>query len=199
MSKSSFNIDRDKEICRLYLSGITQFVIAKRFLLSKARVGQILRLNGYSNKDGGDHTQTLRQQRERKTRREFNSEQMCQNNYGCSTSEYKELSLLGKNMQDEFGLNYWQTPITAFQNQRRIALQRNIIWNLTLLEWWGIWTDSKKWPLRGRLRGLYVMSRFEDRGAYEVGNVFIQTCSSNATESIIRRYPNARTKNLSSY
>lgn len=50
---------------------------------------------------------------------------------------------------------------------------------LTFEEWLQIWVDSGHLHERGRKRGQYVMSRVNDLGSYEVGNVFIQTGKQN--------------------
>jgi hypothetical protein len=66
-----------------------------------------------------------------------------------------------------------------FWSQRTKANHRGIEFNLTFEQWWDIWQQSGKWEQRGCRRGQYVMSRYNDAGAYEVGNVFIQTCTDN--------------------
>ncbi|MGQ7905526.1 hypothetical protein [Burkholderia multivorans] len=50
---------------------------------------------------------------------------------------------------------------------------------LTFEEWFGIWMESGKWDKRGKKKGHYVMSRVNDIGHYEVGNVFIQLHADN--------------------
>lgn len=54
-----------------------------------------------------------------------------------------------------------------------------IEFKLTFEEWLRIWIDSGHLHERGRKKGQYVMSRKNDIGHYEVGNVFIQLCSEN--------------------
>lgn len=51
---------------------------------------------------------------------------------------------------------------------------------LTFGEWLKIWIDSGHYKERGRGKGQYVMSRKDDLGHYEVGNVFINTTESNS-------------------
>ena len=66
-----------------------------------------------------------------------------------------------------------------FQSQRWRAQQRGITWKLTFEEWFEIWINSGYWDQRGRGANDYCMSRYGDIGAYEVGNVFIQTNAEN--------------------
>lgn len=55
---------------------------------------------------------------------------------------------------------------------------------LTFDEWWKIWQDSGKWEQRGSRKGGYVMSRKNDLGHYEVGNVFIQLHADNIRDAV---------------
>lgn len=73
----------------------------------------------------------------------------------------------------------------AFNQQRQNAKHRGILFRLSFEEWWQIWESSGCWSKRGRSRGLYAMSRFKDRGAYEVGNVQIITNEQNSAEIVV--------------
>ena len=53
---------------------------------------------------------------------------------------------------------------------------------LSFEEWSKIWLESEKWENRGRGRGKYCMSRINDLGHYEVGNVYIQLIEDNTRE-----------------
>lgn len=80
----------------------------------------------------------------------------------------------------------------AYAFQRRNAKNRGIAWKLTLEEWWEIWKSSGKYEERGRNRGQYVMARVGDQGAYERGNVEIQTHSQNALTAQAHRIAEKR-------
>ena len=54
---------------------------------------------------------------------------------------------------------------------------------LTFEQWWEIWEASGKYNLYGKGKGKYCMSRYNDIGHYEVGNVFIQLHSANAGQA----------------
>ena len=60
---------------------------------------------------------------------------------------------------------------------------------LSFEEWCKVWLDSGKWELRGNKKGQYCMSRVEDIGHYEVGNVFIQLASDNVRQGQLGRSP----------
>ncbi len=62
------------------------------------------------------------------------------------------------------------------------ASQRTIPFKLTFEQWYNIWQESGKWDHRGRGSGKYVMSRKNDKGAYEIGNVFIQSNARNVSD-----------------
>lgn len=70
-----------------------------------------------------------------------------------------------------------------FRQHKHRAEQKNIPFNLTFDEWFKIWTDSGFYALRGRGRGKYVMSRKNDEGGYESGNVFIQLNGDNVSQA----------------
>lgn len=78
----------------------------------------------------------------------------------------------------------------TLRNMSRTRLDVNgdpIEWHLTFDEWLQIWHDSGHWDERGPGRGQYVMSRYDDIGHYEAGNVFIQLGGKNIAESNRRR------------
>lgn len=88
-------------------------------------------------------------------------------------------SLLGLEMDIDM-----QLVRKRYNEQKLGAKRRGIEFNLTFDEWWGIWRPY--WSNRGRNVGNYVMCRTMDSGAYEVGNVRIDTVKGNAhTRSIV--------------
>lgn len=98
--------------------------------------------------------------------------------YSCTKEFWIELRDIGLKMV-EAGASGDTTPLRAFGHQRQAAvMRRNIQWKLTLPEWWAIWQDSGKWEQRGVGRG-YMMCRKGDKGAYEVGNVYIGSGEEN--------------------
>lgn len=80
----------------------------------------------------------------------------------------------------------------AYFDQKRNAAARNIPFRLTLPQWMQVWEESGNFADRGRGVGKYCMSRFQDRGAYEVGNVYIQLATENSSEAMRRTLANGR-------
>lgn len=76
----------------------------------------------------------------------------------------------------------------AYTAHKGGAKYRSIPFLLTYAEWSDIWKASGKWLQRGWRRGQYVMARYGDKGAYEVGNVRICLAEENRAERN-RNYP----------
>jgi hypothetical protein len=63
------------------------------------------------------------------------------------------------------------------------AKRRGITFDLSFDEWWGIWTESRRWSQRGWKPGQFVMSRYGDEGPYAVGNVYISGAKRNLKDA----------------
>jgi len=72
-----------------------------------------------------------------------------------------------------------------YTNHRNNCKRRGIELRLTIDEWFAIWQASGKWDLYGCRKGQYCMSRINDTGHYEVGNVFIQLHAANVREASV--------------
>lgn len=71
----------------------------------------------------------------------------------------------------------------AFTSQKwQAENHRKIKWKLSFVEWLDIWKKSRKLSQRGRGKGKYCMARYNDQGAYEVGNVYIQEHTNNTRD-----------------
>ena len=77
------------------------------------------------------------------------------------------MGMAGLRMPSDRDLGY------PFCSQKCSAKERGIEWLLSFEEWYKIWVDSGKFPLRGRKKGQYCMARFGDVGPYSVDNVKI--------------------------
>jgi hypothetical protein len=64
------------------------------------------------------------------------------------------------------------------------AKSRNISFNFTFDEWLNFWIESGHWEERGNKKGQYVMSRKNDIGPYELGNVYIQLGEQNLKDIV---------------
>lgn len=78
-----------------------------------------------------------------------------------------------------------RTPLYQYKCQKRNAIDRSIPFLLTFEEWWGIWEDSGKYAERGKKPHQYCMSRNNDTGGYEIGNVYISQVSENIIEQML--------------
>lgn len=115
--------------------------------------------------------------------------------------QIKEMQLSG-DLQSMFldDLDYYKRVKRTYQgirNQRR----HNPGFNLSLKEWIEVWFQwdavTKDYYFNNRTNKRpdgYVMSRFNDAGPYEVGNIFIQTHRENIREAMIGRSPSEETR-----
>jgi len=71
-----------------------------------------------------------------------------------------------------------------YENQKRQAKRRNIQFDLTFGEWLGWWLDTGNLDRRGVTSGCFVMSRKDDLGAYQLGNIECKTREQNIVEGI---------------
>ena len=74
------------------------------------------------------------------------------------------------------------------------AKQRGVLFLITLAQWKQVWLDSGKWDQRGRGAAKYCMCRIGDMGAYEVGNVFIDTNHRNVSDGNIGKIDSQETR-----
>lgn len=75
------------------------------------------------------------------------------------------------------------TDIIKYRKQKSQAKARGIDWQLTFDEWFDIWQKSGFYHLRGKGKGSYVMSRYNDTGPYHINNIFIQSNSKNIIDA----------------
>ena len=79
--------------------------------------------------------------------------------------------------------------------KNRVDAQGNPIeFKLTFEQWKDIWINSGFWHLRGNKKGQYCMSRYNDIGHYEVGNVYIQPNAENTRQHNITYSHSKETK-----
>ena len=72
-----------------------------------------------------------------------------------------------------------------YRHQRATARQRGLQMKLTFQEWYQWWQETGHWNERGK--GGYVMSRFNDQGDYELGNIFCQRDAENSREAGVKK------------
>lgn len=74
----------------------------------------------------------------------------------------------------------YKDPCIAFREHIKSATARGIPFRLTWEQWWEMWEPH--YEKRGKQAGQFVMCRTRDQGAYEAGNVRIDTVRANAEE-----------------
>jgi hypothetical protein len=160
----------ESEVCKLFESGRTQEEIASLFSVTKARIQQVLKLNGLTRIAGGA---SLRAKKRGLPpcllALQAGVESRYLKRWGISRAD-------GDSIKAAFGYR----PFLAFKNQKLNARKRGIPFDFTFGQWWELWTSSGKWNLRGR--GGYVMTRPGDAGPYCVNNVAIKTQAENLEE-----------------
>lgn len=158
--------ERAEKMANMYRQGITLAGIGATFGVTRERVRQILKRIGIAAKEGGGQKRSAVRRQQRETSREARSLAK----WGMSCDEVQSLRRSG--------------VLHAFKQQKRNAEARGITWDLSLAQWWDVWQTSGKWEQRGRGKGAYVMSRIQDAGGYEFGNVHVQLAEENSREAV---------------
>jgi predicted DNA-binding protein YlxM (UPF0122 family) len=157
---------------KLCTAGYSASEIARQYNFSRKYVQQVLQRHSsegfhYSLKE------LKRHHSEKCGKKEYLSQHLKQ--YRCSRG--CAIYLTGYNKT-------YKSPIAkAYLTQRRTAKTRGIEFLVSLPEWCRIWRDSGHWHERGRGRGKYVMARYEDKGAYKIGNVEIILSTKNNSDA----------------
>lgn len=168
--------ERADTMAAMYRAGKTLEEIGQVYSITRERVRQIItKVHGITAEHGG---QALKSRVGRAQRR-AEKEAACLLKNGCTLAQLKDLRRIGREAV-KAGAAPCKSPIQAFVTQKNSAKTRGIDWNIKLWDWWTIWQESGHWEERGRGHG-YVMCRFADKGAYEVGNVYIATATHNSS------------------
>jgi hypothetical protein len=162
-----------KEMCDLYLDGYPLRTIGELFGISGERVRQRIVKEGITGEMTPRHKkiQMSKEQRQLyKKTRIAEKDQWLREAYGCNLSE---VIVLNEGLE----LRGNMSKSDCYMAQRANAGVRGIDWKITFPEWVEFWGD--KFHMRGREIGKLVMCRKGDAGPYQIGNVFIATCSEN--------------------
>jgi len=165
---------KDSDICERYLGGEILADIGKTYGVTRERIRQILKRYGITGKDGGKSKISADRHKKMGILKDAASDLLKQSIFGCSKAEWDYY----RAMDDD----YKKTPLGFYSMQKKNANQRNIEWNITMNEWWFIWTESGRWEERGLKKHGYVMARMADVGGYSLDNVHIVTLSENSAE-----------------
>lgn len=147
--------DRDRQICERYRTGETLASIGQSYGVSAERVRKIVKRFGLDKRNAGlaiRNSQSARKQKKAPASLRV---------YGCSALELDAVPLEQRH---------------AFLQQRtNVKRAASVSWELSLIEWVGIWNQSEKWDQRGQGPSKYGLSRINLNGPYCVDNVQIAT------------------------
>jgi len=155
---------RNQDMVTAWQSGLTLQQIGDQHNISRERVRQILKKLGVPVESGGN--KLLAERKAAKHIAELNARTYAK--HGVTREKWEQIGSRARH---------------CFRSQRRDAGYRGIEWNLTLGDWWDVWQKSGKWQLRGRTKGMFVMSRINDAGGYTLGNIYITSTSNNCREA----------------
>lgn len=162
--------DNKDDLIAMYKAGSTLAQIGEKYGVSRERVRQIISQYGVIGDDGGRALKS----RVKKAARLARIEAAYLRLRGMTRDEFRAL-----NSPARWG-GYKKTPVYAFINQKKNAHTRGIPFEFIFADWWAVWVESGKFEERGCSREAYVMSRFNDEGAYNKGNVYITTLRLNS-------------------
>lgn len=156
---------RTEAMIAMYRQGITLAKIGEKFGVTRERVRQLIRAAGFLEKAGASIAARAKQERAKRERA-----LRCMDKWDVDLATWKRCRQDG--------------TIRRFESHRNAAKSRCIPFCLTFGQWLAIWENSGKAHLSGKGKGRYCMSRINDAGGYEVGNVHIQPCVENSREAV---------------
>lgn len=173
----------NNEIVSMFKSGKTINHISTLAGVTKQAISHKLRKLGFSRYDGGASVGSPERKAQRLKRVAdmvaHKKDLKCKFMYGCGRKEFLSITNGARTEDGSIQNKFWK--------QRNNAMCRGIKFNLTFPDWYKVWTDSGHLDNRGHFLGGYVMARFFDKGAYELGNVEIITSSQNVKDGYKNR------------
>lgn len=160
--------EREEKMAAMYAAGITLQNIGDKFGLTRERVRQLLGKIGVDPLSGGKRFVAASNRATATAKQRLRIEQK----YGVTPEVLKTLQANGAALR--------------YQYHKRNSKNRAIPFNLTLGQWWSVWAASGKYDLCGKGIGKFCMSRIKDSGAYELGNVHIQSSQENSREAVAK-------------
>lgn len=174
--KGPYDRQREDAMAEAYRSGLTLQEIGDRHGVSRERVRQIITKNyGLTRNGGGAHATSVTRRAARAEVKGARAEARCLKAYGCSIAE-RDDCMAGQRIAGS------SSPAVVYRTQKRSAEGRGIRWEITLPQWWRVWTESGRWNQRGRRRAITYLARRRNTGPYAVWNVYITTLADNAAD-----------------
>lgn len=158
--------ERADRMALMYRQGVTLAKIGNQYGLTRERVRQIIGKTGITAAEGGASKSAEYRREAAAAKREA----VWLAKYGLPYAVVRQLQA--------------DRVTHAFHKHKRNSDSRGIDFRLTFIAWLSIWQASGKLDQRGRGKGKYVMSRINDAGAYELGNVHIQLATENSREAV---------------
>lgn len=165
----SYDETKHNTIIELFKQGKTLREIGAMYSVTGERIRAILARHGVTGKSGGRAARIAKAKAEKAERRE----KAFIEKYGCTSEQFRDVC-------GSYG-EVSRSAYRAFSQQQNSAAARGVEWKLKFWDWYSVWQESGKWEERGRGVGGYCMCRFGDEGAYELGNVYIDTFVHNST------------------
>lgn len=170
-------------LAAMYRDGATLQEIGEEFGVTRERIRQLLAKVGVAAVDGGAAVRAMKvfaAQADLMMKKRASRRERLEAEFGC---DHETILRLGGGVTPYVAhRNRNGSPAARFVEQRNNSKKRGIEWRMTLWQWWMVWDESGKWPLRGRTRNAYVMARLGDTGPYSVENVYITTLADNGRD-----------------
>lgn len=161
----------EKDVVDAYKNGETSVSLSERFGYTKQGISVILKRNGVTKRDGGAHKRGV----ERKLLRFETSIRKKLERVNSSPGLY--LAAITDNEGNLVSAE--DTIIGVYSRQKKDVrfragrARKDLVWQLSFDEWYGIWSRSGKLKQRGRGRMMYALMRKDINGVFSIENVVI--------------------------
>lgn len=170
--------DRTKQMLELRRLGLTLDQIGKGYGVTRERVRQLV--GPWLPKNEGGRTRQVARHKEAVVKVAIRRrDQRIKRLWGISAQQFDALC-------ERYGpASGYKSPFMRYRSQKRnMGKNYGAEWKLTFPQWWAAWEESGKFNQCGRGNG-YALTRIDQSGAFEVGNIVIRTCAENAAQKFL--------------